>query len=88
LRAARSVSSEPCAASHSRAICCQLFQPKGEYSAEIWNPIECGSAETAVARHSPYLADIFARIHDHKINRIDELLPWNWKPFPNQAAEA
>ena len=24
-----------------------------------------------------YLADIFARIHDHKINRIDELLPWN-----------
>jgi transposase len=35
-----------------------------------------------------YLADIFARIHDHKINRIDELLPGNWKPFPNQAAEA
>jgi transposase len=35
-----------------------------------------------------YLADIFARIHDHKINRIDELLPWNWKPFPNQAAAA
>jgi transposase len=35
-----------------------------------------------------YLADIFARIHDHKINRIDELLPWNWKPFANQAAAA
>ena len=27
-----------------------------------------------------YLADIFARIHDHKINRLDELLPWNWRP--------
>lgn len=35
-----------------------------------------------------YLADIFGRIHDHKINRIDELLPWNWKPVGNQAAAA
>lgn len=25
-----------------------------------------------------YLADILGRIHDHKINRLDELLPWNW----------
>jgi transposase len=28
-----------------------------------------------------YLADILDRIHDHKINRLDELLPWNWKPM-------
>lgn len=28
-----------------------------------------------------YLADILARIHDHKINRLDELLPWNWAPM-------
>jgi transposase len=35
-----------------------------------------------------YLTDIFARIHDHKINRIDELLAWNWKPIGNQAAAA
>mgnify|MGYP003644811849 CR=1 FL=1 len=27
-----------------------------------------------------YLADVLNRIHDHKINRIDELLPWNWAP--------
>ena len=37
-----------------------------------------------------YLADIFDRIHDHKINRLDELLPWNWTPLvsltDNQAA--
>ena len=25
-----------------------------------------------------YLADVLDRIHDHKINRLDELLPWNW----------
>ncbi len=24
-----------------------------------------------------YLADVLDRIHDHKINRLDELLPWN-----------
>lgn len=28
-----------------------------------------------------YLADVFARIQDHKINRLDELLPWNWAPL-------
>jgi transposase len=28
-----------------------------------------------------YLADILARIHDHKINRLDDLLPWNWSPL-------
>ena len=25
-----------------------------------------------------YLADILTRIQDHKINRLDALLPWNW----------
>ncbi|UWQ44968.1 IS66 family transposase [Leisingera aquaemixtae] len=28
-----------------------------------------------------YLADILGRIHDHRINRMDELLPWNWAPM-------
>lgn len=26
-----------------------------------------------------YLADILDRIHEHKNNRLDELLPWNWQ---------
>ena len=30
-----------------------------------------------------WLADVLDRIQDHKINRIDELLPWNWKPAPS-----
>jgi transposase len=28
------------------------------------------------------------RIHDHKINRLDELLPWNWSPMITPQAEA
>lgn len=28
-----------------------------------------------------YLADVLDRINDHKINRIDELRPWNWAPL-------
>ena len=26
-----------------------------------------------------YLTDILGRIADHPINRIDQLLPWNWQ---------
>jgi transposase len=43
--------------------------------------------QTAILNgHDPeaYLADILARIADHPINRIDDLLPWQWRP----AAEA
>lgn len=35
-----------------------------------------------------YMADVLARIHDHKINRLDELLPWNWSPVTGISAEA
>ena len=35
-----------------------------------------------------YLADILARINDHKISRLDELLPWNWTPVASLPAKA
>jgi|TARA_A100001391_G_scaffold205337_2_gene205132 hypothetical protein len=27
-----------------------------------------------------YLTDILGRINDHKIDALDELPPWNWRP--------
>lgn len=35
-----------------------------------------------------YLTDILTRIHDHKINRLDDLLPWNWAPLTTALHEA
>ncbi len=35
-----------------------------------------------------YLADVIARIGDHPINRIDELLPWEWAKVQTDRAAA
>jgi transposase len=33
-----------------------------------------------------WLADVLARINDHAIHRLDQLLPWNWKTEPARLA--
>jgi transposase len=35
-----------------------------------------------------YLADVLDRIHDHKINRLGELLPWNRAPADAENSQA
>jgi transposase len=35
-----------------------------------------------------YLTDLLSRIHDHKINRLDDLLPWNWMPATQPNSQA
>jgi transposase len=35
-----------------------------------------------------YLTDLLGRIHDHKVSSLDDLLPWNWQPRPEQAKAA
>jgi hypothetical protein len=50
----------------------------GETLADAMTVIETAK----LSGHDPeaYLRDVLAWINDHKINRLDELLPWNWQP--------
>jgi hypothetical protein len=51
----------------------------GEIIADAMTLIE--TAKLCGLNPHDYLADVLGRINDHKINRLDELLPWNWKPM-------
>lgn len=49
----------------------------GKRAAAIYTLIE--TARMNNLDPEAWLADVISRIADHSINRIDELLPWNWK---------
>ena len=48
----------------------------GERAAAIYSLIE--TAKLGDLDPEAYLRDVLARIADHPINKIGELLPWNW----------
>ena len=58
----------------------------GHRAAAIYTLIETCKLNDVDAR--AWLADILARINDHPMSRIDELLPWNWKAAQDQAIAA
>jgi transposase len=49
----------------------------GQRAAIIYSLI--GTAKLNDVDPQAWLADVLARIADHPVNKIDDLLPWNWK---------
>ena len=58
----------------------------GEILADAMTLIE--TAKLSDLNPDAYLADLLARINDHLVTRLDQLLPWNWKPTSERQAEA
>jgi transposase len=56
----------------------------GERAAAIYSLI--GSAKLNGLDPEAYLHEVLTQIADHRINRIDELLPWNLKPTPAEVS--
>lgn len=50
----------------------------GKAAAIAYTPIETTRMNRVV--QEAWLTWVLSHIADHKINRIDELAPWNWRP--------
>jgi transposase len=57
----------------------------GETIADAMTIIE--TAKFSGLNPEAYLTDVLARINDHIVTRLHELLPWNWSPL-NQTRKA
>jgi hypothetical protein len=53
------------------------FDSGGERAAIMYTLIQ--TAKLNDVDPQAWLADLLRRINDHNIQKLDELLPWNWK---------
>ena len=58
----------------------------GERAALIYTLIQ--TARLNDVDPQAWLADGLARINDHSAHKLDELLPWNWRPLDAQVSQA
>ena len=56
----------------------------GERAAVIYTLIQ--TARLNDVDPQAWLADVLARINDHNVQKLDQLLPWNWKSEPAKLA--
>jgi transposase len=56
----------------------------GERAAVMYTLIQ--TARLNAVDPQAWLADVLARINDHNIQRLEQLLPWSWKPPPARLA--
>ena len=47
-----------------------------------------GTAKLNGVDPQAWLADVLARIAQHSVQRLDELLPWNWRTSSLQTSHA
>ncbi|MEM9670446.1 MAG: transposase [Pseudomonadota bacterium] len=57
-----------------------------ENAATIMTTIE--TAKLNQLNPQAYIADLLNRLPDHKINRLNELAPWNWQPSSDEKSKA
>ena len=58
----------------------------GERAALMYTLIQ--TARLNDADPQAWLADVLARINDHSAHKLDELLPWNWRPLDARVSRA
>ena len=58
----------------------------GERAAVMYNLIV--TAKMNDVDPQAWLADVLARIAEHPVQRLDELLPWNWRHRKKQVDQA
>jgi len=55
----------------------ETFTYRGEQDALIF---ACRAADAILTDYVPFSRDVLQRLPSHPVNRLAELLPFNWKP--------